>query len=73
MCYKILALSCCVLIDKDYVVAEGTDFEAIKQGSVRITPQRRDLTNYASPDELGGLNLSLPESAEAPTDSPRKN
>ncbi len=56
-----------------HVIADGTDFDAVENGYVSITPLHRDLTNYASLDRFEDLRLSLPEFFEAPTDSPRKN
>jgi 5'-nucleotidase len=39
--------------------APGTDFEAIEQNKVSITPLHRDLTNHSALHFLHGLNISL--------------
>lgn len=38
---------------------EGTDFEAIEQGKVSITPLHRDVTNYAALEVLKDRNLAV--------------
>jgi len=40
--------------------AEGTDFHAVSQGLVSVTPIHLDLTNYKSFDALRGLKLAWP-------------
>ena len=44
----------------DFVVAEGTDFNAVQQGLISVTPLHLDLTNYASLRELDRLSLQWP-------------
>ena len=44
----------------DYVDSEGTDFNAIQQGLISVTPLHLDLTNYASLTRLQYLNLRWP-------------
>jgi 5'-nucleotidase len=44
----------------DFVDSEGTDFNAIQQGLISITPLHLDLTNYASLTRLQHLNLRWP-------------
>ena len=41
----------------NFVAEEGTDFHAIQQGLVSITPIHLDLTNYRSFEVLRGLNI----------------
>lgn len=43
-----------------YVDAEGTDFNAIEQGFISITPLHLDLTNYASLKRLQQLQVNWP-------------
>src|SRR5437773_5144267 len=40
--------------------AEGTDFHAVSQGLISVTPIHLDLTNYKSFDALGALRLPWP-------------
>ena len=44
----------------DFVDAEGTDFSAIQQGLISITPLHLDLTNYASLRQLEHLRIPWP-------------
>lgn len=44
----------------DFVDAEGTDFDAIKQGRISITPLHLDLTNYDSFSALERIELPWP-------------
>lgn len=44
----------------DVVDGEGTDFSAVRQGLISITPLHLDLTNYASLARLQQLNLRWP-------------
>jgi 5'-nucleotidase len=44
----------------DFVESEGTDFNAIQQGLISITPLHLDLTNYAALTRLQHLNLRWP-------------
>lgn len=44
----------------DFVDAEGTDFDAIKQGRISITPLHLDLTNYDSFPALERIELPWP-------------
>jgi 5'-nucleotidase len=44
----------------DFVDGEGTDFSAVRQGLISITPLHLDLTNYASLSRLQTLNLRWP-------------
>lgn len=44
----------------DFVDGEGTDFTAVQQGLISITPLHLDLTNYASLKRLAGLKLQWP-------------
>src|SRR5262245_56498538 len=39
---------------------EGTDFHAVSQGLISVTPIHLDLTNYKSFDALGALQLAWP-------------
>jgi 5'-nucleotidase len=45
--------------EPSHTKAEGTDFEAIEQGKVSITPLHRDVTNYAALEVLKDRRLSL--------------
>ena len=40
--------------------AEGTDFHAVSQGLISVTPIHLDLTNYRSFDALRALQLAWP-------------
>jgi 5'-nucleotidase len=44
----------------DFVDGEGTDFSAVQQGFISITPLHLDLTNYTSLTRLRGLHLRWP-------------
>ncbi|MFN8627153.1 MAG: 5'/3'-nucleotidase SurE [Candidatus Binatia bacterium] len=44
----------------DFIDGEGTDFSAIRQGLISITPLHLDLTNYNSLTRLQGLHLQWP-------------
>lgn len=44
----------------DFVDGEGTDFSAVQQGLISITPLHLDLTNYTSLTRLQGLRLRWP-------------
>jgi 5'-nucleotidase len=44
----------------DFVDGEGTDFSAVQQGLISITPLHLDLTNYTSLKQLQALNLRWP-------------
>lgn len=44
----------------DFVDGEGTDFNAVQQGLISITPLHLDLTNYTSLTQLQGLDLRWP-------------
>jgi len=44
----------------DFIDAEGTDFSAIQQGLISITPLHLDLTNYASLQQLQHLRIPWP-------------
>lgn len=59
--------------DPTHISAEGTDFDAVERGFVSVTPLHRDLTHYASLDELEAMRFSLPESLDAPVDLLGKN
>lgn len=42
-----------------HVREAGTDFEAIEENKVSVTPLHRDITNYRALDHLSGWNLTL--------------
>jgi 5'-nucleotidase len=42
-----------------YVEERGTDFEAIENKRVSVTPLHRDVTNYAALEALQGRGLAL--------------
>jgi len=44
----------------DFIDGEGTDFSAVQQGLISITPLHLDLTNYTSLTQLQGLHLRWP-------------
>jgi len=44
----------------DFVEEEGTDFHAVRNGLVSVTPIHLDLTNYKSFEVLGGLDIVWP-------------
>jgi 5'-nucleotidase len=44
----------------DFVDGEGTDFSAVRQGLISVTPLHLDLTNYASLARLEALDLRWP-------------
>jgi 5'-nucleotidase len=44
----------------EFVVEEGTDFHAVTQGLVSITPIHLDLTNYRSFEALGAIQFPWP-------------
>jgi len=44
----------------DFVDGEGTDFSAVRQGLISVTPLHLDLTNYASLTRLQTLDLRWP-------------
>jgi 5'/3'-nucleotidase len=44
----------------EFVAEEGTDFHAVSQGLVSVTPIHLDLTNYGSFDALKALQLPWP-------------
>jgi 5'-nucleotidase len=44
----------------DFVDGEGTDFSAVRQGLISVTPLHLDLTNYASLTRLQTLDLHWP-------------
>jgi 5'-nucleotidase len=44
----------------DFVDAEGTDFNAVQQGLISVTPLHLDLTNYVSLRELDRLSVQWP-------------
>jgi 5'-nucleotidase len=44
----------------DFVDGEGTDFSAVRQGLISVTPLHLDLTNYASLPRLQTLDLHWP-------------
>ena len=43
-----------------FIDAEGTDFSAIEQGLISVTPLHLDLTNYASLKQLQNLKVRWP-------------
>jgi len=44
----------------EFVQEEGTDFHAVRQGLISVTPIHLDLTNYKSFDALKALDFSWP-------------
>jgi 5'-nucleotidase len=44
----------------DFVEEEGTDFYAVRQGRISVTPIHLDLTNYRSFDALAGVDSTWP-------------
>lgn len=44
----------------DFIDAEGTDFSAIQEGLISVTPLHLDLTNYTSLKELQHLHVPWP-------------
>ena len=44
----------------EFVDEEGTDFHAVSQGLISVTPIHLDLTNYKSFDALQALRLAWP-------------
>jgi len=44
----------------DFVEAEGTDFFAVQEGFISVTPIHLDLTNYGSFAALGGVDRVWP-------------
>jgi 5'-nucleotidase len=44
----------------DFVEEEGTDFYAVRQGLISVTPIHLDLTNYRSFDVLVGIDATWP-------------
>lgn len=44
----------------DFEPAEGTDFHAVSQGLIAVTPIHLDLTNYRSFDALSGIDRAWP-------------
>jgi 5'-nucleotidase len=44
----------------DFVEEEGTDFYAVRQGLISVTPIHLDLTNYRSFDALAGVDSTWP-------------
>jgi 5'-nucleotidase len=44
----------------EFVDGEGTDFSAVRQGFISVTPLHLDLTNYASLSRLQTLDLRWP-------------
>jgi 5'-nucleotidase len=44
----------------DFVEEEGTDFYAVRQGLISVTPIHLDLTNYRSFDVLAGVDSTWP-------------
>src|SRR5262249_52738656 len=44
----------------DFEPDEGTDFHAVNQGLIAVTPIHLDLTNYRSLDALAGINRAWP-------------
>ena len=46
--------------DLEFEDAEGTDFHAVSQGLISVTPIHLDLTNYKSFEALRALQLPWP-------------
>ena len=44
----------------DFIDAEGTDFTAVQQGLISVTPLHLDLTNYTSLNQLRQLHVTWP-------------
>jgi 5'-nucleotidase len=44
----------------DFVEEEGTDFFAVRQGLISVTPIHLDLTNYRSFEALVGVDATWP-------------
>ena len=43
----------------DHIVHDGTDFEAIAENKISVTPLHRNITNYDALDELKNRDISL--------------
>lgn len=48
----------------EFVDEEGTDFHAVSQGLISVTPIHLDLTNYKSFDALKALNFAWPPASD---------
>jgi 5'-nucleotidase len=47
-------------VENEEIAEEGTDFAAVREGKISVTPIHMDLTNYACMDELARMDLRWP-------------